>query len=238
MQIIRHLFIVLTLLVFSPAWAYGNDDGVEGLLNRVSIRLSAEQYVPSKTALVNIGINAGVNAAALQSIQDDILKKLSDFSNKGEWHIIAFNRNQDASGLENVQMTAQARLPSSALSGLRDKAKSMSKPGETYTLDDIQFTPSEEDLRDANTALRSQVYQQAKDEADRLNKLYPDQKFYMHSISFEMGPAPFARPMAMMAMRVGGNGQDVQNNLAVGNKLILNAVVVLASDPGLIKMIH
>jgi hypothetical protein len=241
MQIIRHLFIVLTLLVFSPVWAYGNDDGAEGLLNRVSIRLSAEQYVPSKTALVSIGVNAGVNDAALQNIQDDILKKLADLSSKGEWHITAFNRTLDQSGLEKVQITAQARLPTSALPTLRDKAKSMSKPGETYTLDNVEFTPSEDELRDANTALRSQVYQQAKDEVDRINKLYTDQKFYMHSINFVNGVMPIQvpRPMAMMAMR-SGNGQDGENNLAVGDKLILNAVVVLASmpDPGLIKMIH
>jgi hypothetical protein len=241
MQIIRHLFILLTLLIISPAWANPTNDGAEGLLNRVSISLSAEQYVPTKTALVSIGVNAGVNDAALQSIQDDILKKLSALSDKGEWHITSFNRTLDQSGLEKVQIEAQARLPTSALPNLRDKAKNMSKPGETYTLDNIEFTPSADELRDANTTLRGQVYQQAKDEVDRLNKMYPDQKFYVHSVNFINGMMPVVvpRPMAMMAMRA-GNVQESENNLAVGDKLILNAVVVLASmpDPGLIKMIH
>ncbi|MES2218469.1 MAG: hypothetical protein V4501_08650 [Pseudomonadota bacterium] len=241
MRVIRHLFLLLTLLIFSPAWAYGMSDGPEGLLNRVTLLLSAEQYVPTKSALVSVGVNAGVSDSALQTIQDEILKKLSDVSNKGDWHIISFNRTLDQSGLEKVQIEAQARLPASALPNLRDKAKSMSKPGETYTLDNVEFTPSADELRDANTALRGQVYQQAKDEMERLNKVYSDQKFYVHSVDFLNNVIAVPRPMAMnmMAMK-NANLQEGGNNLAVGDKLILNATVVLASSPdsGLIKMIH
>jgi hypothetical protein len=238
MRIIRHIFIWLSLLIISPVWADGMSPG---LLNSVSLRLSAEQYVTSKTALVSIGVNAGLTNSGLQSIQDDILKKLSGLSDKGEWHITSFNRTLDQSGLEKVQIEAQARLPLSALPNLRDKAKTMSKPGETYTLDNVEFTPNTDELRDANTALRSQVYLQAKDEVDRLNKLYPDQKFYMHSIDFVNNIVAIPRPMPMnvMAMRA-ASPQEPENNLAVGDKLILNAIVVLASTPDstLIKMIH
>lgn len=222
------LFFVTSATV--PVWAFEiNGDG-SFLLNKVTARFSAEQYVATKTALVTIGINAGVNDAGLQSIQDDILKKLNDLSNKGEWHIISFDRSLDQSGLEKVQMQGQARLPTSALPNLRDKAKAMSKPGETFTLDNVEFTPSEQELRDANTALRGDIYQQAKDEIDRLNKVYPDQKFYVHDVSFinVMMPMPMAMPMnAMVKMASNDNG----NNLAVGNKLVLNATIVLAAIP-------
>jgi hypothetical protein len=231
---------IFSLLIAAPVWA--DTEGQAGLLNKVTFKLNAEQWVASKTALVSIGINAGVSDSALEKIQDDVLKKLNQLTNKGEWHIVSFNRNLDQSGLENIQMQAQARLPSSALPNLRDKAKAMSKPGETYTLDNIQFTPSEDELREANTALRSNIYVQAKEEMDRINKAYPDQKYYMHDINFlsSMMPMPMAengnRFMVASAMKMGGGGAD----LAVGDKLIISATVVVAAlpDQGLLKTIH
>jgi hypothetical protein len=240
MRIFAGAVAIFSLLIASPVWA--DSEGQAGLLNKVTFKLNAEQWVPSKTALVSIGINAGVSDAALEKIQDDVLKKLNQLTNKGEWHITSFNRNLDQSGLENVQMQAQARLPSSALPNLRDKAKAMSKPGETYTLDNIEFTPSEDELREANTALRSNIYAQAKDEMDRINKAYPDQKYYMHEINFlsNLMPMPVAengsRIMMVSAMKVGGSGGD----LAVGNKLVIAATVVVAAlpDQGLLKTIH
>jgi hypothetical protein len=244
MRVVRCLLMVLGMLIMAPVWAY-DGEGAEGLLNKVTLSLTAEQYVATKTALVTIGINAGVNDAALQTIQEDIIKKLDGLSNKGEWHIISFDRSLDQSGLEKVQIEAQARLPSSALPNLRDKAKSMSKPGETYTLDNVEFTPSADELKDANITLRGVIYQQAKDELDRLNKAYPDQKYYVHNIDFlnnantpRMMP-PMPMPMHMM-MATNTNVKENTATVAVGDKLVLTAAVVLATAPdqSLIKMIH
>lgn len=183
-----------------------------------------------------------MNETTLQTIQDDILKKLATLSDQGEWHIISFDRSQDQSGLEKVQISAQARLPSTALTVLRDKTKTMSKPGQTFTVDNIDFTPSEDEIRAANIALRGVIYQQAKDEVDRLNKAYPDQKYYVHDINFIegiiMAPGPIM-PMNAMAMR--SNMQsDNAPKLSVGNKLSINATVVLASIPDqvLAKLAH
>jgi hypothetical protein len=227
------LLFTLTALGITPALAFEINPDSSFILNKVTTRFSAEQYVATKTALVTVSINAGVNDAGLQTIQDEVLKKLNDLSNKGEWHIISFDRSLDQSGLEKVVMQGQARLPSSALSNLRDKAKSMSKPGETFTLDNVEFTPSEQELRDANTTLRGQIYQQAKDEIDRLDKAYPDQKFYMHEVSFlnSMVPGPMMPMQAMAMVKMGNNNSDAGNSLAVGNKLIINATVMLAAIP-------
>jgi hypothetical protein len=240
MRIFAGFVAMAALLIGTPSLA-ADSEGIGSLLNRVTFKLSSEQWVTSKTALVTVGISAGVSDAALEKIQDDVLKKLNQLTNKGEWHITSFDRNLDQSGLENIRMQAQARLPSNALPSLRDKTKAMSKPGETYTLDSIQFTPSEDELRDANTALRGNVYQQAKDELDRLNKAYPDQKYYMHDINFlsDYQPvAPMARNGMMMAMAM--KSGDGGGNLAVGDKLVLSATVVLAAmpDQGLTKTIH
>jgi hypothetical protein len=243
MRVIRYLSMLLALLIISPAWAdESSTDGAAGLLNKVSLRFSAEQYVPTTTALVTITFNASVNSADLQSIQDVLLTQLAGlYDAKGGWHVTSYNTSQDQSGLEKVQIQAQSRLPSSALPTLRDKTKKLSKPGETYTVDNVLFTPSEDEVRTAEMSLRGQIYQQAKDEVDRLNKVYPEQKYYVHAVDFINTPivhAPMPRMMSMAMVADSSNRSG--SNLAVGNKLDMEATVVLAAmpDQGLVKMIH
>lgn len=239
------LFAALVLGFFVSASAWASDNGLsDALVNKVTLKLSSEQYVTTKTALVTVGVNAGVNDAGLEKIQDSVLKKLNGLSSAGEWHIVSFDRSQDQSGLEKVQISAQARMPSSALTNLRQKTKDMSQPGETYTLDNVEFTPSEDEIRAANIQLRGMIYQQAKDEVDRLNKAYSDQKFFVHHIDFVNMFIP--QPMPMMQANVMRAGMAVaaasQSNLAVGNKVTTEATVTLGSlsplsDHGLIKSI-
>ncbi len=232
--------LLLSLVFSSPVWSSNNDNS-DALLNKITLKLNAEQWVSSKTALVTIGVNASVSDNALDKVQDNVLQKLNTLSNQGEWHITSFNRSLDQSGLERVQMSAQARLPASALPNLRDKTKTMSKPGETYTLDDVQFIPSEDEIRAANINLRGLIYQQAKDELVRLNHVYSDQKYYVHDINFVGMVYPMAAPQnAMTAMLKMGDNVGSSSSLAVGDKLILSAVVVLASNPdvSLTKVAH
>jgi hypothetical protein len=235
--------LLLSFLMMSPTWA--EDGPHDAMLNKITLKFSAEQYVATKTALVTVGVNASVNASAYQKVQDDVLKKLQGISSQGEWHITSFDRSLDQSGLEKIQMSAQARLPAASLSDLTASAKSISKPGETFSLDNVEFTPSEQELRDANTVLRSNVYQQAKEEIDRANKIYPDQHYYIHDVDFvgniiRMPIEGFGGVRAMaMAVPAANNGAN-NNGLAVGDKLTISATVVLASlpaDRALIKSI-
>ena len=235
----RKWLLALSFFLACPVWA---DAPIDPLLNMVTLQLSAEQWVTTKTALVTVGVNASVSDNDIGKIQSQVKDKLNALSAKGEWHILSFNRNQDQSGLEKIQLTAQARLPESELSGMRDKAKAISKPGETFTVDNVEFIPSNEEVRAANTALRADIYQQAKDELAQLNKVYSDQKYYLHDVNF-LGLAPIRaqRSQAMMLMQTKSMGNDMASAaLAVGDKLKLSATVTLSSAPNsdVIKMIH
>lgn len=202
---------------------------LEPLLNKVSLQLKTEQWVTTKTALVNVGINAAVADQGIDKIQTEVMQKLNDISNKSEWHIVSFNRQQDTSGLESIQIVAQARLPQTELTGMRDKAKTISKPGETFTIDNVQFVPSEEELLQANIALRNNLYQQAKAEIDVLNKIYPEQKYYLHQMDF-ITSSP-VEPVPMMATMMPKAVNLRAAPLSVGNKITLQANVILAAMP-------
>lgn len=222
-------FLLLILVAFSvPARA---DINLEPLLNKVVLQLQAEQWITTKTALVDVSINAAVTDQGIEKIQANVTQKLNQLSDKGEWHVLSFNRQLDRSGLESIQMKAQARLPQTELGNLRGKAKSISKPGETFTIDNVHFTPSNEEIRDANTALRNNLYLQAKAEIENLNKLYPDQKYYLHEINF-ISLSPIS-PMPMNAM-VRAEAMSASPPLSVGNKANLQAMVTVASMPAVV----
>ncbi|HEX4044494.1 MAG TPA: hypothetical protein VHZ76_02365 [Gammaproteobacteria bacterium] len=228
----KSLVMCLAIFAAMPAWAEIN---LEPLLNKVTVQLNTEQWVTTKTAIVIVGVNAAVAGQGIEQIQNDVMQKLNQLSNKGEWHILSFDRQQDKTGLENIQIAAQARLPQSELSSLRDQAKALSKPGVTFTLDNVQFIPSEDEVRQAQTALRTNLYQQAKTEIDNLNKMYPDQKYYLHQIDF-VAPLMATTEMTGYSMvKLNGVAGAVAPRpavpLVIGNKVALQAVVVLASMP-------
>ena len=206
----------------------------EPLLDKVTLQFSAEQWAIAKTALVTVGVNASVSENQLEKIQADVLTKLNQITNKAEWHVTAFNRTLDQSGLERVQISAQIRLAAADLVGLRDKAKGMSKPGMTFTIDNIEFTPSEMEIRDTVTVLRNKIYDQVKNEIANLNKLYPDQKYYLHDLNFVNFILPAQQaPVAMMKVAAAPA-------LTVSDKIQLSAIAVLASAPSqdVVKLVH
>lgn len=233
----RKWYLALFTLLFAiPAWS---DMNIEALLNNVSLRLNAEQWVTTKTALVTIGINVSVSDNDLGKAQNHIMDKLNQLAGKADWHILTFDRSQDQSGLEKVQASAQARLPDNELAGIREKAKAISKPGETFTLDNVQFVPTEDEIRNANTVLRNNIYQQAKTELDQLNKLYPDQKYYIHQINFISDVVPGPMMQAKFSNGIGASASS-SAPLDVGDKLRLSAVVILSAAPSqdVVKLVH
>ncbi len=232
---------LITAIMFFLIPVFATAAPLEPLLNAVTLQFSAEQWVSTKTALVTIGVNASVNDQGLDKIQSNVTTQLNQIA-KGEWHLVSFNRSLDQSGLERIQISAQARLSSADLGGLRDKAKAVSKPGETFTLDNVEFTPSDLELRVANTALRQDIYQQIQQEMTNLNKLYPDQKYYLHNLNFINDMTFQPQPQAMVYMKVAGAASNNINNnaVAVGAKLKISATVVFASAPNedVVKMVH
>jgi len=224
--------VALSLLFTVSCWAAPDANGTVGpILNRISLQLHSEQWLTTQTALVSVRVNASVTDQGIEKVRSGVMQKLAEFSSKGDWHIISFDRQQDNSGLESLQIMAQARLPQGDLTNLRSKAKTISVPGESFTIDSIQFTPSEDEIRQANNALRNDLYQQTKNEIDVLNKIYPDQKYFLHKISFASQPAPQPMPMAENTYMAKGRAIAAMSApaLVVGNKAELYASVVISS---------
>lgn len=219
-------FFLATLM--GSAWA---SDDLSYLLNKVVLKMNAEKWVTTNSALVRVVVNAAVSDDGVEAVQRDVKKNLGKLSNTAEWHITSLQRSHDKSGLESLQITAKARLPQAQLAEIRTKTQAMSQPGEKYKVEAIEFTPSQAEIKEAKEALREDIYKQVQKEISKLNKLYPKQTYYVHEIDFLNYPEPIAQRSkmnrgAMMAMAV---MPEAGPELDVGNKLTLNASVILGS---------
>lgn len=200
-------------------------------MNKVSVHLQAEEWATTTSALVTVNVNAVMQQSDLGQSQKTVMSKLRMISDQATWHITSFSRHKDSSGLERVDIQAEARLPDTELPKLRDRAERVSKAGEKFRVINIQFKPALKDFERTRQNLREKLYSEAREELTRLNKVYGEQKFFLHNISFDGAAPPQPVPFQMKAMmRSADAGMREQvAPLTVGDKVIMNAVVTFAS---------
>ncbi len=198
------------------------------VLDKIVFQTSAKQWVSTQTALLNVNIDATLSNADLVKARADIMSNLNKIT-KGDWHLLSFDRSQDSSGLEKLNVQAQVRVNQSVLTDIYQNAKAASKPGAQYTISEIDFKPSLDEVQTVRAAVRKQLYQQVNEELDRMNKAYPNQNYSVSNIVFVDGDNP-QPPVAYQAKTM--NTMMVQGSvsLAVSNELVLTALVEAASN--------
>lgn len=201
------------------------------VLDKIMFQTSAKQWVSTQSALLNVSIDATLNNADLVKARADIMSNLNKIA-KGEWHLLSFDRSQDNSGLEKVNVQAQVRVNQAVLTNIYQNAKSVSIPGAQYTISGIDFKPSLDEVQTVQAAVRKQLYQQVNDELDRINKAYPKQNYTVSNLMFLDGDNP-QPPIAYQAKTM--NTMMVQASVApaplsVSNEIVLTALVEVASN--------
>lgn len=219
------------LIFFYPIFAFADSN-----LNMVQMQLQAEEWVNTQSAEVSVFIDGTLDKTNALQMRDQIKAKLSQLANV-EWHLTQFEINKNESGLEQLHIEALARVPENFVIGLRDKAKDLSKPGATFKIMRMDFTPTLAEIENSRGNLRSKLYTAVREEVARINKFYPEQKYILQSINFqEVGggvPMPYAANK-MMTMAAGAPRSavvDTTTNLAVSNKMQMTALVVLTTNP-------
>lgn len=200
--------------------------------NRVSFQLQAEQWVLTNTAEFTVSVDATLDKLGLAQARAQILGKLAALSKDADWHITVFDRSQNQSGLEQLRVEAQTRLPEKDLSNLRDKAKEISKPGLIFNIQQINFIPSLADYEKVRTELRSTIYTNAQAEVERLNKAFPNQNYSVHAVIFHEGLVTRqldSRESSQVFYKI-GMGQAAPAPLAISTKMQTAATVELDSS--------
>lgn len=244
---------LLGVIVANVAYAKSSVNVAAEIFNPgvVELQLQTEQWVNTNTALVTISADATLDKGNnFAQTRTQLLQKFTDLSDSSvTWNITVFNISQSDSGLEQMHVEAQARLPEGKLANLRTKTKDLSKPGLTLRLASIDFSPSLNEMETVKSNLRMTIYTEAKNEVVRINKVYPEQKYVLSSISFQPITPSLPIPLAINTMAMthgamgdggnmrggnsGGGGSNTAEStavLAVSTKLQMNATVELASS--------
>ena len=227
--------IVLLMVTFVTTSAYaivqqpsGKKWSNRAPLDKVSMQLSAEQWASTDTALVTVTVDASLGSSDLATIHDQVTQNLTKLSPNVQWHVTQFDRSQGQSGLEQVTIKAQARIPDTNLANIRTQAKAISKPGEKYDISDIAYVPSLAEIEKVKQGLREKIYNSAKAELARLNQVYPQQNFKLYRIRFMYGATPQSPQPRTMVMAVSKMDASAAS-LPVSNKVIMTAKVVFAA---------
>ncbi|MCD6055541.1 MAG: hypothetical protein K0R12_503 [Gammaproteobacteria bacterium] len=202
-------------------------------LNTITYQVVQEGWANSQTAEVTVAIDGNLDQAKLDRIQQDIQTKLQQVALNVDWRITVFQRDKSNSGLEQVHVEASARLPLAALGSIRAAAKKVSVQGETFTVQNIDYSPSTAEIEAVHADLRNSIYAEVKPELARLSKLYPDQSYYLHQIDFNtVLSAPSPRMMLATAtpQAEAGGANDL-----LSQRIVETATVVLASNSAQIQ---
>jgi len=204
-------------------------------LNTINFQVSSEKWISTQTAKVDIQIDASLNQKGLDTLQTQVETTLKTLAN-GDWRLIDFNRTQDQSGLERVQITAEARLPTAQITDIRTKTEALTKPGLKYQVANIDYTPTPADIQAAQANLRTELYQRIQAEVVLIDKTFGNQAYYVQGISFN--GSGIVAPMPMMktaSFAVEANAAPAQQDTSVSQKVTMTANVTLAStiaNPG------
>jgi hypothetical protein len=200
------------------------------VLDKVLFQVSSKQWVTTQSALLGVRINVTLSSADLVKARSDIMERLNKIA-AGEWHLVEFDRSQDSSGLEKLDVQAQARVNQSVLTHIYQNAKSVSIPGAKYEIFSVEFKPSLEETQAVLAKVRDQLYQQVNDELARLNKAYPTQNYSVSHLVFVSGDnPPVQSPRAYQAKEMMLAAGTAAPALTVSNELILTAIVEAASN--------
>ncbi|MCB1827201.1 MAG: hypothetical protein KDH94_02165 [Coxiellaceae bacterium] len=192
------------------------------ILNTVSYQLSEQKWVKSTEATATVAVNATVSDQNIAKLRESILSNLQEIA-KGEWHITQFIRTTTSSGLQSVNVRAQVRLPVSQTDQINVHAKSVSKAGQTYSIVNLDFTPSPADYAAAQASLREKIYGEVQSELNQLNKQFPNAHYFVHQVRFSQG-AFMPRTVALVKMPM---ANSVVPNVSQMTRL--TAMVMLSS---------
>lgn len=231
------LFAFLLFLLTTPVALFASDDVKPDDI--ISVNLTTEGWVSTKTARVSVMVNAAVAADQSGAMRDTMMKTVQGLSAAADWRLTSFNRSQDETGLERWYANYEARLEEKELGGLAAKAKASGKAGMQLQVTNIEFTPTLAEIEAVRADLRKKLMADANKELEAINAALPNRNFRLSQISFE-GARPSMPPQVMMMrQKMGGAAMMEQADAAMAapvetaQKMQITAQVTFAALPAL-----
>jgi len=207
---------------------------IQPVQDTIQFVLSAEETVTNDTVKVVASIVALVTHDMTEQKLKDSIRQLTQRFIKAEWNFSNMTRSNHAAGLEQITLTATARVPESENYGLdRRRVEASVIEGMTIASHNTDTSPTTAQIEQAQSKLRLTILRKAEAErqtiSDTLAAIYR-----LGSVSFNEGHGTQSNlrggMVAMSASAYGsGFGNDDADEDAIGNavKLVMQATVQL-----------
>ena len=225
------IFLGIILSVFlSNAFA----QTTSASLNRIVYQVQVRQWVSSQDAKAIVSVNWVSNRQNVTQLCQGVMQNLQRIV-PGVWHITQFSRIQMNAGVQKVVVQAEIRAPIKKLDAIYQRARKVSRPGQTYRVQSLDFNVNLEDIMQVKSALRQKVYKKVAAELKRLSHWYPKQHYFVHQITFTNHPIFSGTRLMQMTGNTGNRLAAVpaSNPLASGlsnsQQVDMTAIVVLSA---------
>jgi hypothetical protein len=197
----------------------------------VTLPLMLEDWVQTDTARTELSVDASLPGSDAGKVRADILGAVKSLAQGADWRFTAFDRNQDASGLEHWHAVIEARLAETQLGGLSDRAKQASKPGLQIKVQAVDFTPTLAEVEATRAKLRAEMYKKVNEALAQLNQAEPDRKYRIMRIDFNGPGVSPPMPRMMKTMAAPAPAQDMGGDtISLSEKAELRANVTFAAQ--------
>lgn len=202
--------------------------------DQVVMSLTAEGWVTTDSAVVHVNAEAVQQNETADQLKRMITASLAKLSKDGAWRFTHFSQSRDKTGLTRWRANAQARLPETALPGLRDRAKDASRPGFKLSISHTDFSPSLEEFEQARSRLRQRLYGRIRAELDLLNTAFAARGYRLKEAYFDQPHMASGRrtaaPGKMMTMAESAIAQAPATEVGVARKITMTARVIFGAE--------
>lgn len=221
MPMFKILSFTALMLTLALATAHASP---EECVNQIEMRFSQDMWVDTQSADVFVDVSASLSAKNSQDMEAKIISEMARQSGVNGWRVVSVDRAESNTGLQNIQASVFARLPIDTLVKLQISLKELNSPGVKYAIGSVDFAPSADESSDANSELRSDLYEQVKTGLKDLKKAFPNTSYEIHDIRFSDASVS-SSPRIMMA-----NTKQVHSNAAqTSSKMTMVANTTYAS---------
>ena len=225
----QRLFLWVFFLVLLTGSAFA-DCAQAPLIDVVRFDVAAKTSIPIDTAKVSVQLSANVSPKALSNVQSEVKGKLENAVESSQWTIDSYQQSKTQSGFIAVDVMLSSRLNAEQIAQLTQALDQISEVGQSFTIANVDYSPSQADIDAARNRLRIEVYQEIQKHADELNKA-TKQDYQIHEIDFNTETVPNMK--TRMVMMADASGNQAAQEMAVDYQVNMNANVTLAKQSNL-----
>lgn len=200
--------------------------------NQISMQLQEEGWVSSDTAQVTVSVQVATNQDNTSVVMSEVTNKLKkSIKLPVEWRLVDLSTEKSSAGLFAISAKMSARLNSANLASLRNALDALSKAGEQYKIESIDYQPTLTEVSKENTRLRELLYKDVLEQQQLINTAFADKRYQLFALNFDSSYVNSSRPTMMYATNGLGASRQVHVSASTpfSQQVILTANVTFSS---------